>query len=198
VIIKAKGSVSLGMTKACWGFVDLEVLEERAERLLICSVILPSGKVANMTMLESCSPTSVAFQHDIIQTNGKEHILTAFDLLMESGVDFTLDPCTINSILGQNEQEFVLHVNGLFDPTQDRSARAKIVRRKPAGNVFFAQIGIEPFGENLILVGMAYEERLVLNGSRCEERWQVLDLGFGKANATQEMQAGVPIGGEDD
>jgi predicted transposase YbfD/YdcC len=117
----------------------------------------PAEQVTNMTMLEPCGLTSVAFQNSVIETNGKEHILTSLDFLVESCVYFSLDPHATYGVFGEDEQEFVLKVNGLFETTQDRCTRAKIMRSKPARYIFFTQVGIESFGNYFVLVRIAYE-----------------------------------------
>lgn len=64
------------------------------------------------------------------------------------------------------------------------------MKRKPAGHILFSQISVESFGNGLILVSIADEKGLILNGSGCEERWQILDLGFSEADTLQEMFGG--------
>lgn len=66
-------------------------------------------------MLQPCDPESPAFQYGIIQTNGKEHILTPLDLLVKRRVDLSLNPRTTHGVLGQNEQELVRPVIGMED-----------------------------------------------------------------------------------
>ncbi len=131
------------------------MLEQLGESILVGSFVLPASEVANVTMLEPYGPASADFQNGVIQANGKEHIDAPFDLLMESSIHFSLNPSTINSMLGQNEQEFVLEVNSLFETTQDWCSRAEVMRCKPARNIFFAQVGIELLGNGFVLARIA-------------------------------------------
>jgi hypothetical protein len=95
--------------------VHLEMSQQSAERVLVGRVVLPVSEVANVPVLKSYSPTSVAFENRIIQANGKEHILSTLDLLVENGIHFSLDPATLDGVFGENEQKLVMKMNGLFD-----------------------------------------------------------------------------------
>ena len=93
-----------------------EMPQKGAECLLIRSVVLPVGEVADVTVLQPCGPACVAFQDGIIQANRKEHIGAPLDLLVERGIDLSLDPATPDGIVGEKKQERVRPMNGLFNP----------------------------------------------------------------------------------
>jgi len=79
------------------------VAQERSKGLLVGSLVLPVGEVANVPVLKACGPMSIAFQNSIIQANGEEDIFAPCNLLMKSSIDFSFDPGTIDGVARENK-----------------------------------------------------------------------------------------------
>jgi len=88
--------------------------------LLIRSVILPLTEVANKAYPADIPyPSGSGVHHGVIEPNGKEDgrfRWLAFPL--EGQFHFPLDPITLHSMFGEDQQQFVLFLDRLVDPTR--------------------------------------------------------------------------------
>jgi hypothetical protein len=104
----------------------------------------------------------------IIQTE-KEKNLPLLTILSGNGLlDFVTNPPASDRVLGEQEQEFVLAVDGLVNAFAEVVTRLKIMKGKPARDILFAKIGMKSLSNGFVLARIANKEGLILDRSRRE------------------------------
>ena len=150
-------------------FVSFEVLEESGEGLLVGGGVLPVGEVANVSMCSQVvCPVCGAGEDGVVEAEGVEDLTVLLDYEVEGAVDFVFDPGACDGVGGEEEEEFVLEVDGFVDFFAEVVARREVVGGEPAGDVVLAQVAVEAFGNCFILMRVTNEQRMVLNWSRSE------------------------------
>src|SRR5437667_135486 len=113
------------------------MLQQCGERLVVGCLILPASQVADLTLAQTFGPDCIAFQDSVIKTNGEENLLSSGNLFVQSDFHFLLHPVAPNSVLGKNEQEFFMQVDGLFNTTHNGRSSMQIERGEPSAHSLF-------------------------------------------------------------
>ena len=97
-------------------------------------------------------PACFLFYHRVIDAQGEQHRLFTLPLLFHGRFHLLFNPITGHRVFRQDEQQLLMHANGLVDPDPDALPDLQIFRGKPAAHAFLLEFSVQSFGKVLILV----------------------------------------------
>src|SRR5438270_3021078 len=83
---------------------------------------------------------------------------------LESCFNFVFHPGTCEGVLGQQQQELLLKINGLIDTRANFVANLHIFGSEPTPHAVILEISVEATSKRLILAGVGDKAGVVLNG----------------------------------
>ena len=128
------------------------------ENLLVVLWVSPLSKVTDVTLVDKGgSPVGGALEDGVINADRKKDIALLPDLSIECCFYFVADPSTFDRTLGEDEEEFVLHLDSLVNALVDNLAWLHVVWGKPARHIFVTQIDMELLCDDFIRVRITDE-----------------------------------------
>lgn len=129
-------------------------------------MLLPVAEIGNVACAANVGgPTRRTVLDSIIQTDGKQHERVFAVFFGEGSFDFKFDPRTVDGMLREHQQQFIMETDGLVNAISDLVAGFQVFGREPAAHSFALQISIQPFDELLIVARIADEAGVVLDCS---------------------------------
>src|SRR5271157_5228106 len=159
--------------------------------LELLRVLPPSGEVgcqarADGLRLRAFPLEQVAVK---IQRNQGQHLLLALfhqqAFFFEGGINFVVHPPARQRVLGAAEQDLVPHPDAAVHLLVDVVAGQHLLFVQPAANAAALQRIVQAAGKQLVLVAVADEAGVELDGAD-HQRPHVFDEGLGHAAAAQE------------
>src|SRR6266849_2154978 len=138
--------------------------------------ILPLKKIAHKAYPTNIpGPCSVRVHHCVIEPNGKEDQgFWGLAFSLKGQFHLSLDPITFDSMFGENQQQFVLPLDGLVDLGAHLVTDSEIMGRKLAGDTLALQISMQLFGKCLIFGGITQDTGVIVRryGLRLSGDWK--------------------------
>ena len=182
-----RGSV-MGWLVFGWGL--LQITQQPLKRFLVAIVLFPVNEVADMSgSSQSCRPLDRGLIDGGINLNGKQHcfgqLLLSFEafFFVLSGSYLIFDPRTPNGVFRENNDQFVVATDRLFDPLWKVFPNFEVFRGIPTEHVVVLQISIQAIHKVLILARIADETGVVLDG-RPDQRPDIGDEGVTESCST--------------
>jgi len=133
--------------------------------VLVVFWVGPLGEVSNMSLhLEFVGPVGTTAEDSVINTDREEDFPFLSYLSIKRRFHFVANPFAFNRVFGENEQELVLHIDGLIDAFTNELTGAEIMRGKPALYLPVLQICVQTVCKQFIGATMANEATIVSNG----------------------------------
>ena len=142
-------------------FFGFQVAQQAVKGGLVGVVVLPSRKSGtkySRTSTARSLPVSASKHSQSLSISmstsrmGKSLRRLVAGLRFARPADFGLHPLTADAVLGQDEQQLVVDADGLVDARPDFVADLHVLRREPAAHALGLQVGVQAFGEGLVLV----------------------------------------------
>ena len=142
----------------------LQILQQAIKYLLIGLWVFPVGKITNMSCgLKRSCPLACTLEYLVIETNRKEDLALLANFSGERKFNFVANLSTVDSVLRENEEELVLHMNGLINILTHIITRLEVVWGKPASHAIGLQISMETASQRLVFAGIRNETGMVLD-----------------------------------
>src|SRR6266446_2847332 len=164
----------------------LQVAQQSVQHSLIVVGLFPLAEIGNIACAANVTcPTGLALLDSVIQANRKQHEGVPAALFGEGGFHLELDPRTVDGMLREYQQQFVMRSDGLVNAISDLVAGFQVLWRKPAAYSFALQIGIQPFDKLLIFARIANKAGVILDAF-ADKGTDIFNEGIRQASTTQE------------
>src|SRR3981189_2160717 len=127
-------------------------------------MVFPVCEVADVPCaFDLISPPCFGLQDRTLYANRIEDIRDSLRFFVQCALDFIGDPIASNRMLREDQQEFVIQTDRLFNARPDFIPNLQVFRGKPATDTFTLEISIEAFCEGLILAGVTDKARVEID-----------------------------------
>jgi hypothetical protein len=126
---------------------------------------LPAPKVPNVACIVNQRGPARLQGHDcVVDPDGKEGGRALLPFPCQGGFYFLLNPLARHRGLGEDEKQLVIDADGLINPGAESVTNFHILGSKPAPHPFILEIRMEAFGKGAVLICVADEAGVELEG----------------------------------
>lgn len=162
------------------------MVQQVSKSLLVISMLFPMCEITNMTRASQrlypffCTRCNRLVYADRKQDGG---FVLIFSRLGD--FHFKLHPFTLNGVLRENEDEFVMAFNGFDERLSYRGSRLHFKRSKPTDNTTGFQVSFQNLGKDRIFTGIADKAGVILDG-HVDEGVSISDESLRHASAAEK------------
>jgi hypothetical protein len=143
--------------------LHFQIAQQFIQDFLIGVVLLPIAKITNIPCAANViCPTRRALLDSIIYANRKQCGCVLFVLFGKSCFHFKSYPRTVDGMLREYQQQFIMQANGLVNAISSYISGFQVFGRIPATYPFALQIGIQTFDKLLIFARIADKAGIIL------------------------------------
>lgn len=144
----------------------VQIPQKAVEGLFVGIMVFPVVKVADVAGAAEGGGPGFGGVHDgIIKADGEEDGLAGMAVFaFEGGGDFAFDPGAFDGVLGEDDHDFVVDPDGVFDAIPEAVADFKVFRSEPDADTIRLEIGVKTVSKLLVFAGVADEAGVELNG----------------------------------